>query len=248
MDFRELLEKLGLTSYEKKVYLALLKLQEAKGQELVKESEVPRGRIYDTLDSLIKKGLVTELPTKPKKYKLNEPRRAIKSFIGEKQGSLGKLKQQVDEIKIPRIVLKDAMTDEFEIIASEKLYFQRLKEFKLKAKKEFISIISGRKPPRYVSYETRQMLKKGVKYKTIIASYNKQNESYVKEKIKLGSQIRAYPINGIRFMIIDRKEILISIVNNSSFEGLTVYTTNKDFIDSMLEFFGSVWEKGKVIK
>jgi hypothetical protein len=65
--------------------------------------------------------------------------------------------------------------------------------------------------------------------------------------MKLGTEIRVYPINGIRFMIIDKKEILISIVNNDSFNGLTVYTTNKDFIDSMLEFFSAIWEKSKVI-
>ncbi len=240
MDFNELLEELELKGYEKKVYLALLKLQDAKVQEIVKESEVPRGRIYDTLELLIKKGLVTCLPRNPKRYKVNNPRKAIKGLIGEKQGNLTKLKEEVDSVKIPQIILQDAMKEEFEIITSEKVYFQRFKDFKLRAKKEYIALISGRNPPKYVSFETRQLLKKGVKSKTIIREIDTKNEKYTLEKIKLGAKVRIYPIKGIRFVIIDGKEILISIINDDSFKGITVYSTHKDFINSMLEFYGAI--------
>lgn len=52
---------LGLSSYEAKCYLACIKLGKANGYQISKLSAVPRARIYDTLDKLIEKELVTKI-------------------------------------------------------------------------------------------------------------------------------------------------------------------------------------------
>jgi sugar-specific transcriptional regulator TrmB len=57
-DIVQLLLKLGLTEYEAKAYLALLKENPVNGYILSKNSGIPRSRIYDVLQSLIVKGLV----------------------------------------------------------------------------------------------------------------------------------------------------------------------------------------------
>lgn len=54
----QLLLKLGLTEYEAKAYLSLLKENPVNGYSLSKNSGIPRSRIYDILQSLIVKGLV----------------------------------------------------------------------------------------------------------------------------------------------------------------------------------------------
>lgn len=247
MKIEELMEKLGLTIYEQKVYMALLKLSEANSHDIIKESTVPRGRIYDVFESLTRKGLITSLPTKPKRYKINDPKKSIKSFLGEKQDYLVQLAENVDNIKIPQIQKEN--TEEFELIGSEKIYKQKYREFKNRVKKDYVALVSGLNPPRYVGYETRHMLKRGVQSKTIIRELNEANAKYVKEKVNLGSKIKSYPIKGIRFVIIDNKEILVSMVNDEDFNrnGITVYTTNADLINSMQEFFDSIWKKAKII-
>lgn len=53
-----LLNKLGLTDSEAKVYLALLKNGSASGYEASKISAVPRSKIYNILESLITKGFI----------------------------------------------------------------------------------------------------------------------------------------------------------------------------------------------
>ncbi|MBD3252473.1 hypothetical protein GF386_01965 [Candidatus Pacearchaeota archaeon] len=55
------LEEIGLTRNEIKVYMALLELGETKTGEILKKSNLNSGKIYEILDSLKKKGLVSEL-------------------------------------------------------------------------------------------------------------------------------------------------------------------------------------------
>jgi|GEM_PF-1243449 len=71
MNFDERLKKLmdmGLTEYQARVYLALLKLGKTTAGEIPSESKVPRTRIYSTLKGLHEKGLVEIIPEKPAKY------------------------------------------------------------------------------------------------------------------------------------------------------------------------------------
>lgn len=98
-EFQEILSKVGLTFPESKVYLALLKLQEAKTGILCKETNIPSSNIYSILGGLIEKGMVsyriqnnikTFIPSDPetlnelffkKQKSLEEERKEIQSLI-----------------------------------------------------------------------------------------------------------------------------------------------------------------------
>ncbi len=62
------LNELGLSVYEAKAYLALLERSSLNTADVSKISGVPRGRIYDVLDTLVKKGIASYKPGKLKKY------------------------------------------------------------------------------------------------------------------------------------------------------------------------------------
>ncbi len=53
----EKLQKFGLNLYEAKAYASLLKTGTANAYKVSKESDIPRARIYDVLESLVKRGL-----------------------------------------------------------------------------------------------------------------------------------------------------------------------------------------------
>ena len=53
------LEKLGLNSSEAKIYLALLDLREAQAGEISKKTQINRTTVYDSVERLIERGLVT---------------------------------------------------------------------------------------------------------------------------------------------------------------------------------------------
>ena len=55
----EILEEIGLTKSEIKVYLALLKLGSSTKKSIVKESGITHSKLYEITDKLINKGLVS---------------------------------------------------------------------------------------------------------------------------------------------------------------------------------------------
>ncbi len=86
------LELLGLSNYEAKVYLALLRLGEATAQEISKESGIPYSRIHGVLNSLADKGLIEVILLRPKKYRLINPQLALNILAD-------KLKRKIDTSK-----------------------------------------------------------------------------------------------------------------------------------------------------
>ena len=82
-DIQEQLTSIGLTEYEVKVYLQLIKTDKIGATNLAKSASVSRGRIYDVLDNLIIKGFCKILPGATKSYKAVAPEVAIDNTINE---------------------------------------------------------------------------------------------------------------------------------------------------------------------
>ena len=64
----KLLEEIGLTKTEIKLYLALLKLGQSTTTGIVREAQVHASKVYEFLDKLIQKGLVTYVIKANKRY------------------------------------------------------------------------------------------------------------------------------------------------------------------------------------
>ncbi|MDW8045393.1 MAG: helix-turn-helix domain-containing protein [Nitrososphaerota archaeon] len=71
------LQQMGMSGYEAQVYVAALKIGPSTAAQLARHTKVPRQRIYDVLDSLANKGIVTVTMSKPKIYSVVAPRRCI---------------------------------------------------------------------------------------------------------------------------------------------------------------------------
>lgn len=64
----ELLEEIGLTSYERKALATLMVQGVADAETLCREGEVPSSKIYQAMEKLARLGLVEIQPTRPKLY------------------------------------------------------------------------------------------------------------------------------------------------------------------------------------
>ncbi len=93
MELRKL-ERLGFNTSEAKIYLTLLELGEAQAGEISKKTQINRTTIYDSLERMIEKGVVTYViqankkvfqPVKPAKLleRLKEQEEAAKEIIPE---------------------------------------------------------------------------------------------------------------------------------------------------------------------
>ena len=99
---KEELRKLGLTENETKVYLALLELGSTNAGEIIKKTKLHRNIVYDNLDKLIEKGLVSFVTIKNIKHFEATSSKELKDFI-EKQKEEVLQKEQVVNKILPEI-------------------------------------------------------------------------------------------------------------------------------------------------
>tara|TARA_Y100000310_G_scaffold289971_1_gene316792 strand:- start:641 stop:1393 length:753 start_codon:yes stop_codon:yes gene_type:complete len=94
----EILRKIGLTENEIKIYLNLLKSGSSSAYEIGKQTGIYRAHIYDKLEQLMEKGLVTHIYKGAKKYfQATEPSK-IKQYLEDKKKELELQENQVDSI------------------------------------------------------------------------------------------------------------------------------------------------------
>ena len=92
----KVLQEIGLTSGEIKVYLALLKIGESSTGAIAKESQVSRSKLYLILDKLSKKGLVSHvLKGKITYFKAMEPKRIL-NYMDEKNSEFNKKRVEIE--------------------------------------------------------------------------------------------------------------------------------------------------------
>lgn len=94
-----MLKTLGLNSYERKLYLALLNKGTSTAGKLSELGGVPRSRTYDVLESLAEKGFVIIKSTKPIEYIAIEPEEAFERMKNNYKQEYKEMSDRVDKLK-----------------------------------------------------------------------------------------------------------------------------------------------------
>lgn len=99
MDIRLALEEYGLTNKEIDVYVALLPLGNINLQELAKRIDLPRSTIYNTLNYLANKGLVSKIIVeKTSFFQAAEPKKILEK-LKEKEELIKKALPELENLK-----------------------------------------------------------------------------------------------------------------------------------------------------
>ncbi|HEX2022744.1 MAG TPA: helix-turn-helix domain-containing protein [Candidatus Thermoplasmatota archaeon] len=99
------LQEHGLTEYEARAYLALLELEVAEASPVADLARVPRTKIYQALDGLESKKLLSVIPDRPKRYQVAPISAYIEALEGSfrsRADALGGQKQALSEEFAPR--------------------------------------------------------------------------------------------------------------------------------------------------
>jgi len=95
-----MLEEFGLTKTEEKVYLCLLKLGLSQASKIIKKTQLHRTTIYDVLERLIEKGLVSSIiKDKVKHYSPINPSKLLDMANEEKDKAKEKINSAKEIIK-----------------------------------------------------------------------------------------------------------------------------------------------------
>jgi predicted DNA-binding transcriptional regulator len=94
------LEELGLTNYEARVYLALIRRDVFTAAEVAREAQVPRQRVYDVLEGLTRRQLAVLHPGKVAGYSAVAPEIAVNRLMEQQRRSLSRLERLSGELAV----------------------------------------------------------------------------------------------------------------------------------------------------
>lgn len=247
----ESLRKLGLTEYETKTYIALVRYGAMKGREVAEKSGVPPTRVFDTLKSLTNKGFTSLISTKPMIFKAVKSEIAISGLIQEKKQELEALEKVSTEfLQSFKLFKQEIGIEEKIIIVSgfEKM-FNLANEMTNRASKELLIFSAGEKIPNSAKQVSKSAIDRGVKIKFITNQYNALSIPFLKELKAIGFDIRYYPAKDYTIAIQDNENSIISIKNPQYQNNrITIFFDNKDFSTALSTWFKNIWKKAKIIK
>lgn len=95
----KIVEYIGLSEYESKVYLSLVNLGAAGARKLSLNCDVPRTKVYGTLKKLIDYGLVLEIPGSPKMFAPSNPRDSFNTILNITKEKADDFTTIIDELE-----------------------------------------------------------------------------------------------------------------------------------------------------
>lgn len=235
----ELLIDCGFNLYESRIIHALNKLEKASAKEIENISQVPKNKIYEILNLLLKKGVVQLLPTKPKKYRLINLKQNIKDNLKEKKKKIVSLEKSINQIlKHPK---KNTMLfeEKFWLLSGETAMVNKIIEAVDKTQKESIAFIDFWSAKNSNLRAARDALKRGVKF-YFLGPINKKTLPIVNEYRRLGIEVKHYDVASAGYSIFDSKYVQLRLSNNKL---LSMWIENEDFAKIMRKHFFEIWNK-----
>ncbi|OGI12108.1 hypothetical protein A3K64_02105 [Candidatus Micrarchaeota archaeon RBG_16_36_9] len=227
-----LLREFGLTEYEIKAFLTLLKLKVATAEQISEIGNIPLPRVYDTLTELKNKGFVFISKTRPKKFKFISPEEALNNLIKIKRDNFEKnsknLEKNIKEINkiLSEIEPVEALKEElFTIWSTEKRrnVVKSLNDQLDNAKKEVLCF-AGDMSWFYESIDhIKSTLKRNVDIKILAKEIDEDSKEFLKnigKAKKLGIKIKTGYKGTLRGYIID--EDIVSLAIKTSDKGVNV--------------------------
>jgi sugar-specific transcriptional regulator TrmB len=249
------LTSLGLTTYEAKAYLALIRRGSSTAAEVARIAGVPRQRIYDVLASLVERGLASTRPGRVVRYVGSAPDTAIGHLVNDRRQAVLELERAANAMiqqLAPAFKAGQRETnplDYIEVLRDRRAINERFGELQEEIKDE---ILVFTKPP----YATPpQEEKKGVE----VARTHKACSVYefsifddpetiegVRGFIEAGEEARFVEELPLKLVIIDEKIVMFGMQDPVA-EGseLTMVVVEHPSLAQTLKIaFSTVWNVG----
>lgn len=250
IDYRVLLEELGLTKSEIAVYFALLDLGVSTTGPIIQRARIASGKAYLVLDRLVQKGLVTHvIRENTKYYHAANPERLL-GYLHEKQHDLMNKEKELQKV-LPELKarytqrVERSKAEVYEGIKGFKtLYSEILKELK---KGDEILIVGVTHEVHdllepYLLEWNKQRIKQGVRMR-ILYSHNRREFGELREKMKL-TQVRYMKEELQTLAWIDVfKDYVVTI--NVHGEPVCFLIKNKEAADSYRTYFELLWKQAR---
>ena len=251
----ERLQRLGLTSYEARAYLALLRRDSSTAAETARLGGLPRQRVYDVLSSLVEKGLASTRPGKAVKYAATPPEQGLASLIAQHR-------QQLTELERDTAAMLDSLTPAYlagqehtdpleyiEVLRDRRAINERFAELEAGIKEE---ILVFTKPPYATPVFEHEEGLQVVSSHSARSVYeysafdDARSAEAIRRYIDAGEEARFVPELPLKLVIIDEQIVMFGIedpVGGSSI--LTMIVVDHTSLAHLLKIaFEAVWTTG----
>ncbi|MBT3985118.1 hypothetical protein HOD38_00405 [archaeon] len=239
---KEILKDAGLTKNETLVYLNLLKLGKAKASKIIREAKVSSGKIYETLDKLIEKGLVkTVIENGVKTFIAADPNTLL-LYLKEKEKKLREQEKKLENI-IPDLknLMKTAEVKEtVSLIKGFRGISTLVNETLEKGKDIKVMGVSSSKSIKFNNFwkkwhRKRITLKK--ECKVLFSDYKSDYWKFFK-KLKYTKVKESLSISPSAITIIDDNTFIFSYKE----EFTCIHIKSQDISNSFTSLFNSLWK------
>jgi len=243
------LQQLGLTENEAKVYLSLLKLGQTTAGPIVDDSKVTRSKIYDLLERLKTKGLVSYvIKGATRHYSAADPS-AVLQYIENKKEQLEKEKTMMEKL-LPQLLLQQNLAKEKKfaevfvgIRGMENAFLELARSFNAKDIYYALGASPGENQQQMQLFFTRLHKKRVEKKVKSFILFNEQSRGLFHEQEKSKFVKAKYLSQSTPTAINVYKDITIIAVLTS--EPTTILIKNQETAQTFREFFETMWKEGK---
>ena len=254
-DFVAQLTRLGLTSYEAKAYLTLIRRDSFTAAQVARQSGLPRQRIYDVLGSMVQKGLAVARPGNVVKYAATPPDVAINQLLSVQREDLSRTesaaRSMVADLE-PAFKAGQRETDPLEyieVLRDRRAINERFAELQKAVKKE---ILVFTKPP-YATPPQENV--EGLKVITTHDARSLYEFSVfddpavargVQRFVEAGEQARFVPTLPLKLVIIDETIVMFGMEDPvAGSADLTIVTVEHQSLARVLKTaFEAIWDTG----
>ncbi len=136
-DIVSLMQNIGFSQYEARVYLALLQQPQVSGYEIAKISGVPASKIYAVLSKLVNREAVIAIDDEPVKYIPKPPQEILNNLKSDYLNTVERLDDELEKIYAQH----DSADQYIWNISGRQSIIERVIEFLKKGRKQiFLSV------------------------------------------------------------------------------------------------------------
>lgn len=243
MEIKPILIEIGLAENQATIYLTLLKIGSSSAGEITKKCDINRTNVYDALERLIEKGIVSFIIKDHKKYFEARNPENLKIFLDTQEKNIQEKKQKLKQIfpKINKLKETNKKPQQATIFKGKKA-LKSIAEDVLKQKQELLVLgAEGKFKDIFDHYFDQWHLKRKkakIKIKIVYNKNLKRNFPY--SEIKINKNLEDIP--STTWIYADK--IVIIVWDESP---VATLIKSKEVSNSYREFFKTIWKNSKKI-
>lgn len=252
---------LGLNKYEANAYNALLNQRLLTASEVSKIGGIPHGRIYNILESLVKKGFCSIVLGPVKKYELVRPSVALGKMVEERKKDLHSLENFTDELEETYTAAdsNESPLNYIHVLTSRPIMIDKFNDLHLNSKQ----ICRGMNKPPYAQHRTFaeplkvakpvvDTIKSGVKVRGLweVERDNIDNFiSWIKFWDEVGEEVRITDKLPLKLLIADDDKVMFTLQNQAatSKEFTSIVIEHSDLTNALIELYDIYWANSMTI-